>query len=497
MPDKWPLANGNWSTAANWNGGTLPQPGDDVYADGKTIAIDQDVNVASIRTSQRSGGTAGGGFTSNISLTVTANIIAGTTPCLTISSPSTTIINIIGNITGGSASLAHAVTGGTITASSTWNITGNLTGGTAPANAVVIANTNITATITGTVTAGTTGSALNCGGGIITVNGNLVGGTTLFAAGAINSTSTALNCKLTINGSLSGAAIAVGGAGSYVTINSPTDIISTSLNTTNPVVFCLSSSTHGSSNVKITAPNIIGGNNASYLAPVVVDSGAALIYANCSADLTPAVQVRGKGKVVIYGNVTGSTVRAIDTFATAHGITVVGNVSGGTTGPGILNISPGPILIVGEVIGGSDTGGFGISNTLYADITVFGSTTDNTAVAINNTNTGVITIEPLTEVITMSCVELLNVTEDDVSSVQEITGPFDLQANSPEGGTYYLFRALGASVDSEKRDDFQLYKTFTGPANLPIDNTGTNRFKIQLQGTKGVADKIVTVNIQE
>ena len=47
-------ASGNWSTAANWKGGTLgdgnlPQSGDDVYANGKTVTIDQDITVASLK----------------------------------------------------------------------------------------------------------------------------------------------------------------------------------------------------------------------------------------------------------------------------------------------------------------------------------------------------------------------------------------------------------------------------------------------------------------
>lgn len=74
MAIKWPLANGVWSNAANWNDGILPDVGDDVYADGKTITIDQNVNVLSIRTTQRSGGTNGGSFVHSGNFTVTANM---------------------------------------------------------------------------------------------------------------------------------------------------------------------------------------------------------------------------------------------------------------------------------------------------------------------------------------------------------------------------------------------------------------------------------------
>lgn len=62
MPDKWPLASGNWSNAANWNGGTLPVDGDVIYCDNRTITLDIDLNLptAIIRNDARPGGTAGG-----------------------------------------------------------------------------------------------------------------------------------------------------------------------------------------------------------------------------------------------------------------------------------------------------------------------------------------------------------------------------------------------------------------------------------------------------
>lgn len=65
MADKWPLANGNWSTAANWNGGTLPADGDIIYLDNRTVTLDQNIDLpnADLRTTQRSGGTAGGNLT--------------------------------------------------------------------------------------------------------------------------------------------------------------------------------------------------------------------------------------------------------------------------------------------------------------------------------------------------------------------------------------------------------------------------------------------------
>jgi hypothetical protein len=130
MADRWPLANGNWSNAANWNGGTLPDVGDDVFADGKTVTIDQDVTVLSVRTTQRSGGTAGGGFVFSTASTYTlfCDIYAGTTSCLTLVGSKT--YNITGNVYGPINSGASAINLQTSQSNVTLNLTGNVTSGT-------------------------------------------------------------------------------------------------------------------------------------------------------------------------------------------------------------------------------------------------------------------------------------------------------------------------------------------------------------------------------
>jgi hypothetical protein len=53
MAEKYPLATGLWSNAANWNGGTKPLAADDVYANNFIVTIDESISVNSLR------GTAG------------------------------------------------------------------------------------------------------------------------------------------------------------------------------------------------------------------------------------------------------------------------------------------------------------------------------------------------------------------------------------------------------------------------------------------------------
>ena len=443
MADKWPAANGNWSTAANWNGGTLPQPGDDVYADGKTVTIDQDINVASIRTDQRSGGTAGGSFpiaAGTTTRTIAANIIAGTTTCLTISIDCTVTIN--GNVTGGTASAST---------------TGILTSG----------GTSIFVNINGNITAGSAGAAIRTPSGrtTFTIVGNATNTATVPATVGVSSSLSLI---------LTGAIISVG-SGSTVINGVGGGLV---LNLTQP----------------LTKQNSVN-----------VSAGAAIINGNIdgSTEIGAIVTVQNAGTLTVNGNLTGGTANSA-----AYAVSVlVGNlyIRGNVTGklaPAIntsnsVSARSSVLIIEGTVTGGNTVTGFGVLNQGVNNVYVYGTTVDNTAVAVSNTSTGTTIVTEVVEEITMACVEMLNVTEDDISEVQEITGNFDFQASTPEGGTYYLYRALGASADSEKRADFQLFKTFTGPANLPIENIGTNRFKVQLVDTKGVNDKIVTVNIQD
>ena len=164
MADKWPLANGNWSNAANWNGGTKPVAGDDVFADGRTVTIDENVNVASVRTTARSGGTAGGGFVLPPDITVTATVIGHINAhCLTRSAagnPSYVIGNVQGSTTNGGFG-----SGVLNSSSGTVFITGDVFGGSGGADGTLNSNAGIINSssggfvVTGNVTAGGNGAS--------------------------------------------------------------------------------------------------------------------------------------------------------------------------------------------------------------------------------------------------------------------------------------------------------------------------------------------------
>jgi hypothetical protein len=124
MALKYPLANGNWSNAANWNGGTLPVAGDDVRANGFTVTIDQDINVERISIIASSPATAGGSFVISTNRNLICDIYGGTTigaHCLTSTAGIT--VNIIGSVYGGTSSTAQGIN--FTNAGSVINFTGN------------------------------------------------------------------------------------------------------------------------------------------------------------------------------------------------------------------------------------------------------------------------------------------------------------------------------------------------------------------------------------
>lgn len=176
MATRWAVINGNWSNPATWDGGVLPTSADDVFADGRTVTIDQNVTVLSLRNTNRGGGTLGGAFTMNDpGYTIVASgvgLLPGSGTLLTFTGNGT--MNIIGNIVGASGVTQTVLTSGTLP---TINITGRIAAG-AGANQVAILTqgSNTTLNVTGDVVAsGATSAIVIGGGGTQTVNviGNL------------------------------------------------------------------------------------------------------------------------------------------------------------------------------------------------------------------------------------------------------------------------------------------------------------------------------------
>jgi hypothetical protein len=241
MPDKWPLANGNWSNAANWNGGTKPVAGDDVYADGRTLNVDESFTVATIRNTQRSGGTIGGTFdfnTAGVIGTVTSSspLVPGATNLIQVTATTGTVTIILGGsvavLAGSSVSLIlhsgncslnltgtnfNAQSGGgnvnyliNKTSAGTITITGTLNGAIGNSqNSSVLLTSNGNTVIVGNIIGGTglngNNRTVNQSAGTLTITGNVTGGQNLASNQGVLFSGT----SLTVNGTVTGGAAAV------------------------------------------------------------------------------------------------------------------------------------------------------------------------------------------------------------------------------------------------------------------------------------------------
>lgn len=283
MADKWPLATGLWSDAANWNGGTKPTSGDDVFADGKTVTINENVTVLSIRTTQRTGGTAGGGFTCSASVTITANIIAGSTNCLTCSGIAGVTINVVGNLTA------------SITTSTTQAV--NVTG----ANNVVITGSVAGSAVTGV---GTGIGVNNQSTGQVTIVGNVSGG----SGGGGNQNDGARNSStgtIIITGSVTG-----GNGGSPGVRNSSSGSITVT--------------------GTVTGGGSTGGNTAN--CGIANQSSGSIVVTGDIYGGTGAfgVILTSTGPITVTGNVYGATVNAIYTLSAT--VIINGNLISASNG---------------------------------------------------------------------------------------------------------------------------------------------------------------------
>jgi hypothetical protein len=202
---RWAVANGNWANALTWNGGTFPAVDDDVFADGWSVTINQNINVLSLNTTQRSGGTNGGGFTVN----QTGLIIN----CETINTGGGTCLRMIGSalhlLTINVGTVNAAQTNNTVTAIDHQNTAGTIIvnasiingGGGAGSVSNGVRNNSSGILIVNCLEArggnGLSGAAIaNSSTGSLTVNGNAVGGGNATAYGITN----ASTGPVTLNG---------------------------------------------------------------------------------------------------------------------------------------------------------------------------------------------------------------------------------------------------------------------------------------------------------
>jgi hypothetical protein len=289
MPNRWPIASGNWSDSAIWSGSLIPTAADDVYLNNQTVTLDQTVIVRSIRNTATGSAVVGGLLNIytdyNIECTTTQSVSAGgldsngatvtggfvkyyNTGSITIiahlvSARSTLenvnngTINIIGDVR---IPISIATSQRTVTNSTngTISIVGNIIpGGTTTANNVGVFNSSDGLIIVvGNVAGGNNNSApngiYNNANGTVTVTGNVAGGTG-------NSTTNAYGIFNNSTGIINVTGNVVGGEGGSAT--NPTGIFNNSIGTINitgNIIAGISTNSRGISTATSGIINVIG-----------------------------------------------------------------------------------------------------------------------------------------------------------------------------------------------------------------------------------------------
>jgi hypothetical protein len=242
MPNRWPISDGNWSSAAIWSGSLIPTSADDVFLNNRTVTLDQTITVRSIQNNSTTGVTAGGllNIFSDYNITVTptglnsggATVTGGfikyyNSGSITVTSTFLQTRNTLENVNNGTINIIGEIrfpsTIGscrTVTNSSTGTIivTGSITSpaATTSLNYAIQNSSSGSIFISGSIVGGSNGAGPyginNASTGTVTVIGNVTGGTKPDAG----STSTAYGIHnasagiVTVTGSVRGGPVGVG-----------------------------------------------------------------------------------------------------------------------------------------------------------------------------------------------------------------------------------------------------------------------------------------------
>jgi hypothetical protein len=381
MATRYAVATGNWSNTATWDGGTLPTTADDVHANNRTVTIDQNVTVLSLRTTAGGAAVAGGGFSipngSSYNVTATNGFIAGSNSVLTITGTGTRVIT--GNATGSATTATVNTIYVTHSSGNIPNVTinGNLLGG-GQSNSV----------------------ALYIWGGYVTVNGSVTGGAASTNTHGINIfNGDNQPTQLTVNtGPITGGSSSSGSCTGINVGYSPTgsaltnSFININCNIVGGTVGNNNHAYNSSSTIPLTVVgNITSGTTSSGINSTTVNvAGSSVsITGTCTAGLVTAVQVSAFS-VTILGDMVGGA--GTNTGGLLYGgigtCTVTGTIYGSTSninGRGIYAgfNTPGHLIVNGDVYARN---GVGISNTGNGQITVNGNIYGGTATNANGMN---------------------------------------------------------------------------------------------------------------
>jgi hypothetical protein len=418
MAIRYAVANGNWSSTATWDGGTLPTSADDVYANNRTVTIDQNVTVISLRNAAVGSPaiTAGGTFQSQTSGTrvVNANVISAANGSVVTIVAGTVNFTLNGAVTAGTNANSTFTMGTYSFVSSslsdypTVTINGNITGGSVT-NSEGVRHAGGSLYVTGTVRGGTGGNSCN---GISLFNSNniptftqinsgsaLIGGTSTSGSTAalsvgwsptgasIAPSSTIINCNLT------GGASGVGGFGNPAYYHNTNSIPCTITGNVTGTLVNRAIDINGGATITVNgnvyaASTGAGGSQSE--AAIVHRAGGLLVVNGSIYGSTSGVGTQS-GAVYLVGSgsqytqtgdvIAGNSTTQNYTFWSGNSgqvILINGNLTGGgggSTSIAYRSNNNSPATINGNVVGGSGAAGVGISNEVNSVITVNGTIT--------------------------------------------------------------------------------------------------------------------------
>jgi hypothetical protein len=385
MPNRWAVANGNWSNTATWNNGAtlgLPTASDDVFANNQAVYIDTNITVLTLRNAASASAIlASGSFYLNNGVTVNLSaanaFLATVAPLIIISGSNSARIN--GNNTGTGTSVAPIIQ---MTGSSTLTMSGSFTGGSGAGN--IIHNSSGSLILTGSYSPN--GSFLSAhlismtGAGSVYVTGSLSGA----QGSSIGINKTAGSGSIYIIGNIS-----AGGNGTGIVKTSTGDIVVTGSLIASTGAGSISNS--GAGTIRING-NVLGGGSFF--------NGIANTGANVLMQITGSVIGAGgtayginntglNSTIIISGSVLGgtSTAAGISLATNASTLIVTGSVIGSTTAGAIINSVASTIDITGSVASG--IGGSGVTTSGTGIIRIIGSISSSIVFpGIQSTSTG-------------------------------------------------------------------------------------------------------------
>jgi hypothetical protein len=305
MPNRWPIASGNWSNAAIWSGSLIPTASDDVFTNNQIVFVDTDVTIRSIRNSATGSAVASAAqancFYLNNGVTLTAN--AG---------------GVIGAVSNASFFPTIIVSG-----SSSATIIANITSSGQYANAILM-TTGSSLTITGSITPG-----------LVTALGP--------QQRVIRSVSTG---SLRISGSINNGGGTYFGSTIWLQAATQVNIVGTVSGSSDPQAFYTIESS-AAAIVTITG-SLIGGSSSGTLIGNL-STGTFIISGSVTSGAgSLGILNNSTGTVIVTGSITAAGGYGISNASTGI-VSVSGSVTAGTGNSGIISTTAGRITVIGPI----------------------------------------------------------------------------------------------------------------------------------------------------